>query len=159
EEEILRWSAEVKALKAYYHFFLLRMYGPIPIMRENIPISASGHEVRVERRPVDEVVDYIVELFDEAIVDLPNDVYDENTELGRITKPIAAGLKAKALVYAASPLFNGNEDYLNFTNKDGTQLISTDYQHEKWERAAQSCKDAIDLAHSIGYQLYKFEPG
>src|SRR5690554_601595 len=26
------WIAEVKFLKAYYHFFLLRMYGPIPIV-------------------------------------------------------------------------------------------------------------------------------
>src|SRR5690606_38950108 len=100
EEEILRWAAEVNALKAYYHFFLLRMYGPIPIMRENIPISASGHEVRVERRPVDDVFDYIVELFDEVIVVLRNEVYDEKTELGRITTPIAVALQAKDLVYA-----------------------------------------------------------
>lgn len=59
-EEKDRWIAEVKFLKAYYHFFLLRMYGPIPIIRENLPIHAGIEEVQVFREPVDEVVDYIV---------------------------------------------------------------------------------------------------
>src|SRR5699024_11061294 len=33
-----RWTAEVKFLKAYYHFYLIRMYGPIPLKKENLPI-------------------------------------------------------------------------------------------------------------------------
>src|SRR3546814_8076148 len=36
-----RWVAEAKFLKAYFHWFLLRMYGPIPIMDKNLPISRS----------------------------------------------------------------------------------------------------------------------
>src|SRR5699024_7401420 len=103
-----QWTAEVKVLKAYYYFFLLRMYGPIPIMKNNIPIYASGEEVRVSQQPVDSVFNYIVELLDEAQADLPPQVEDRNTELGRITLPIELGIKAKVLVYAASPLFNGN---------------------------------------------------
>lgn len=158
EWEIKQWIAEVKFLKAYYYFFLLRMYGPVPIFRENIPISAPGDEVRVNRDPVDDVFAYIVELIDEAEVDLPDRVADEQTELGRITRPIALSLKAKALVYAASPLFNGNKDYADFTNKDDpTPLFSNEYSVEKWEKAAIACKAAIDLVHSIGGKLYEFE--
>src|SRR5690606_3949069 len=153
-----QWRSEVKFLKAYYHFFLLRMYGPIPIIDENLPISASGEEVRISRKPVDEVFDYIVNLIDELAPDLPNAVRDENSEMGRITKPIALGMKAKILVYAASPLFNGNADYAGFTNKDGTALFNTQYSREKWEKAAAACKEAIDLAHSLGFGLYEFMP-
>ncbi|HEY0669244.1 MAG TPA: RagB/SusD family nutrient uptake outer membrane protein [Sphingobacteriaceae bacterium] len=153
-----QWEAEVKFLKAYYHFFLMRMYGPIPIMKENIPVSASAEEVRVSRRPVDEVVDYIVQLLDEAAVNLPDNVADETAELGRITKPIALGMKAKILTYAASPLFNGNSDYATYTNKDGTKLFSATYNAEKWKRAADACKEAIDLCHSLQMKLYYFSP-
>lgn len=152
-----RWAAEVKFLKAYYHFFLLRMYGPIPIMKENIPISASEEEVRVSRQPVDEVFNYIIELIDEACVDLPDLVDDENSELGRITLPIAMGMKAKILVYAASPLFNGNPDYSGYSNKDGTLLFSQSVNPEKWAKAAVACKEAIDKCHSLGMKLYYFE--
>lgn len=157
DREKAQWAAEVKFLKAYYHFFLLRMYGPIPIIDENLPISASGEEVRISRKPVDEVFDYIVNLIDELSPDLPNAVRDENSELGRITKPIALGMKAKILVYAASPLFNGNADYEGFTNSDGTPLFNTVYSAQKWEKAAAACKEAIDLCHSLGYDLFDFE--
>src|SRR3546814_4114123 len=54
-----RWVAEVKVLKAYYHFYLLRMYGPIPLIRENLPIASGVEEVQVAREPFDNCVDYI----------------------------------------------------------------------------------------------------
>ncbi|WP_250690537.1 RagB/SusD family nutrient uptake outer membrane protein, partial [Parabacteroides sp. ASF519] len=78
-----RWIAEVKFLKAYYHFYLFRMYGPIPIMDVNLPVSATPEEVKVYREPVDNVVDYIVNLLDEAAAGLPsNDDLVEGTEAG-----------------------------------------------------------------------------
>ena len=150
------WVGEVKFLKAYYHFWLLQLYGPIPIVKDNIPIYAQPEDVRVSRAPVDEVVNYIVELLDESIALLPDLVRNETSELGRITKPIAAGIKARVLVYAASPLFNGNTDYQGYNNKDGTPLFNTTYVQEKWERAAVAAKEAIDLAESLNYELYTF---
>jgi hypothetical protein len=57
-----RWIAEAQFLKAFYHFQLFRAYGPIPIIDRNLPIDASIDEVRVKRRPVDEVVNYIAGL-------------------------------------------------------------------------------------------------
>lgn len=157
EEEKNKWAAEVKFLKAYYHFYLLRAYGPIPIIRENLPISASGEEVRVYRQPVDEVFDYIFELIDEAVEFLPNTVTDESTELGRITLPIALGMKAYMRVYAASPIFNGNTDYKDFKTPDGVPFFNQEYSNEKWQLAVDACKEAVDLAHLVGYKLYEFQ--
>lgn len=150
------WVAEVKFLKAFYHFFLLRMYGPIPIIRENLPIHASIEEVQVYREPVDEVVDYIVSLINEAVPDLPLTITDRISQLGRITQPIALALKADLLVMAASPLFNGNQTYENFVDARGVKLFNTEYDPEKWALAMEACKNAIDTAHLASHQLYEF---
>ena len=158
ESERNKWIAEVKFLKAYYHFSLLRMYGPIPVIRENLPISASVEEVKVKREPVDAVVEYIVKTLDEASPDLPNIIANQADELGRITKPIALSVKAQVLMLAASPLFNGNTDYSNFKNKDGEALVSTTFDAKKWERAAVACKEAIDACHDAGNAIFYFEP-
>lgn len=157
ESERKKWIAEAKFLKAYYHFYLMRMYGPIPIIRENIEVSSGVEAVRVSRDPVDEVADYIVELLDEAIPELPMVIEDRGLELGRITAPIAAAIKARALVTVASPLFNGNSDYNGFVDKDNNQLISTAFDETKWARAAEACKAAIDMAHEAGHKLYEFD--
>lgn len=155
-EERTRWIAEVKFLKAYYHFWLFRMYGAIPIIKENLPISAGVDEVKVLRVPVDDCVDYIVQLLDESAPNLPDKINFETTELGRITKPICLSVKALVLVTAASPLFNGNPDYAGIVNKDGSALFNSTFQNEKWVKAAEACKAAITLCEEVGHKLYNY---
>lgn len=156
EDEKKKWIAEAKFLKAYYHFYLMRMYGPIPIIDENIEVSSGVEAVRVSRNSVDEVSNYIIKLLDEAIADLPLLIEDTGLELGRATAPMAAAIKARVLVMVASPLFNGNADYAGFVGKENEPLISSEYSREKWERAAEACREAIDIAHQAGFQLYEF---
>lgn len=157
-----RWSAEVKFLKAYYHYYLVRMYGPIVLIRENLPVDASPDEVKVPRSPVNECFDYIITLLDEAYPDLPDRIYNEIQELGRITQGICLSLKAKVLITAASDLFSGNPDYKGFANKDGTLLFDTEIGESeklaKWQKAAEACKTAIDFCHGIGHKLYYYRP-
>lgn len=148
-----RWVAEVKFLKAYYHFWLFKSYGPIPIIRENLPIYTETKDVKVYRDPVDDVVNYIVELIDEAVVDLPLIVDSEILELGRITKPIALAIKARVLSTAASPLFNGNPDFASVVDNRGTALFSTTYEVEKWQKAADAAKEAIEVCQEANYSL------
>lgn len=157
EFERRKWVAEVKFLKAYYHFWLLQLYGPIPIIRENLPLSANPDEVRVFREPVDECVAYIAALIDEAVPDLPLIISNPTEEAGRITKPIALAIKAKAMVWAASPLFNGNSDYRGWIDSRGKQLVSDTYSPEKWAKAAEALRNAIDTCHLAQHELYKFE--
>ncbi|MDP4240843.1 MAG: RagB/SusD family nutrient uptake outer membrane protein, partial [Bacteroidota bacterium] len=155
-EERTRWIAEVKFLKAYYHFFLMQLYGPIVLIKDNLPLSATPEEVKAYREPVNECVDYIVKLLDEAIPDLPAVLPDPLSEQGRITQIIALAVKAKVLVWGASPLFNGNTDYSGWIDKRGKQLIPSTYDNSKWEKAAAALKEAIDLCESNGLSLYKF---
>jgi hypothetical protein len=161
EYERTQWIAEVKFLKAYYHFYLLQLYGPIPIIRENLPINSTVDEVRVYREPVDEVVDYIVELIDEAMPDLLLNVSDTRMiDAGRITKPIAASIKAKVLTLAASPLFNGTENeppQFSRVDKRGIELFPQAYQAEKWTRAAEAIREAIEISHEAGHRFYDYQ--
>ena len=155
------WIAEATVLKAYFHYCLVQMYGPVPLIRENFPVDVDVHSVKVVREPVDDCIAYIVELLDEACEGnkLLMEVGDPAGELGRITKPIALSLKAKVLVMAASPLFNCNEQQATLRNHDGTQLFSQDENQrlEKWRLAMEACKEAIDACAEAGIILYEFE--
>ncbi|WP_333574395.1 RagB/SusD family nutrient uptake outer membrane protein [Sphingobacterium sp.] len=156
QDERTTWEGEVLFLKAYYHFMLMRHYGPIPIMDVNVPVTAPIEETQVKRQPIDQVVDYIVKVLDEAASKLPSAVQSPVTDLGHITKPIALGIKAKVLLYAASPLFNGNTDYATFKNVDGTLFFNQSFQAEKWRKAAQAAKEAIAACEELGTNLYEF---
>ncbi|PWG82751.1 RagB/SusD family nutrient uptake outer membrane protein, partial [Pararcticibacter amylolyticus] len=151
-----RWLSEVMFLKAYYHFYLFRMYGPIVIADKNVPVTASADAVKQKRAPVDEVVKYITGLLDSAAAGLPDVVTDRSSELGRVTRPAALTLKAKLLLTAASPLFNGNPDYVNFKDKEGGQLFNPQFSEDKWQAAVTACKEAVDVCTTAGIKLYEF---
>lgn len=154
-----RWLGEAQFLKAYYHYYLLRMYGPIPIIDENLPIDAPESEVNVKRNSVNECTDYIVGLLDKAAPKLPLIITDRTTELGRITRPIALAVKAKVLLMAASPLFNGNEDFADFKDHDGKLLFDPGYDQSKWNAAADAALEAIQVAEEAGHSLFEFTGG
>jgi hypothetical protein len=152
-----RWAAEARFLKAYYHFWLLRMYGPIPLMKTNMPVTINQSDIKGPRDVVDSCFSYIVQLLDEAAPDLPEVIMNETAELGRVTRPVALAVKARVLLTAASPLFNGNADYSAF--KDGQKgglFFNQEKSVAKWEKAAAACKEAIDFCHRLGMKLYTY---
>jgi hypothetical protein len=158
EWEKLQWIAEAKFLKAWYHFHLIRKWGPIPVIRENLSINAGVDEVRVSREPIDECFDYVIQLLNEAIPDLPLKVQSRD-ELGRITRPIAAAVKAKIAVFAASPLFNNNTDQATLANTDGTKLFKTDKTpaevKARWDSAVIACREAIAVCREASMTLFR----
>lgn len=152
------WIGEIKFLKAYYHFLLLRMYGPIPIIDENLPISSSPEEVKIYREPIDKCFEYIVNTMDDAIKTLPDKIVDETTQKGRVDKCVALSMKAQVLVYAASPLFNGNTDYISFVDHNATPFFNQTFESTKWNRAAEACKEAVEFCEANGFVLHRFKP-
>jgi hypothetical protein len=158
EAERVRWIAEAKFLKAYFHYWLMRMYGPIPLMKVNIPVTSEVDAFLVKRAPIDSCVNYMVQLIDEGLSSLQPTVFSETSDLGRITSLIALSVKAEILVTAASPLFNGNSEYAGYRNKDGEALFNTTFDAQKWKRAADACKAAIDACAATGLKLYYYQP-
>lgn len=160
EWEKRQWKAEVKFLKAYFHFNLIRKWGPIPIVRESLPIDSDIERVRVYRDPIDDCFDFVLEMLDEAIPDLPL-VNPSVDEYGRVNQIIAASLKARVSVYAASPLFNNNVDQAPLVDARGIQLFpqnkSEEEQLKRWEDAMAACKQAIDLSAQANIKLYQYD--
>jgi len=154
----VRWIAEAKFLKAYYHYWLIRMYGAIPIADVALPVNASSDQVRQKQQPVDSCFNYVVRLLNEAIPNLPPAIMNTITEDGRVTQVVALAVKAEVLATQASPLFNGNPDYVSFKDVDGKPLYPASADASKWQKAADACKAAIDAAQASGAALYQFVP-
>ena len=150
------WKAEAQFLNAFYHFLLVINYGPVPIVSKNLPISASIEEVRMPRNTVDECFSYIENTIDQALPYLPERI-TANNPMGRIDQVIASAIKSRVLLFAASPLFNGNSEfYETFVDHNGNKLFNTIYDAEKWKKAADAAKDAIDIALQYGSSIYLY---
>ncbi|TKG91881.1 RagB/SusD family nutrient uptake outer membrane protein [Puteibacter caeruleilacunae] len=138
------YRAQARFLRAYYYWLLLKQYGPIPILPdEGLNISKSYEELEVPRNTYDECVDYIVTELRQAARVLPQQRH--GNWLGQATKGAALATRAKVLLYAASPLYNGNTDYFNFKSKEGVNLINQEYSEEKWAKAAAAAKEVMML--------------
>ena len=153
EAEKINWRAEAMAVKAFYYFELVKRYGPIVLVPTNIDVNVDLQKMQVPRSHVDTCFNEIVRLLDEAIPDL---YYSKEREASHKLFPSKEGamaLKAKVLLYQASPLFNGNDFYVNFKGKDGEPLFNTKYDPEKWKRAAEAADEVVALCESLGYKL------
>lgn len=151
------WVAEIKALKAYYYFELLRHYGPFVVMDENIDPGVPVEDMKKERSPVDVCVEEIVSLLDEAMKDLPLMKDKERSRWAYHSLESAAALKAMTLFYAASPLFNGNPAYSGFVNSKGEKLFSQQKDPEKWRYAAEAVDSALLICNRGGKYLISSE--
>lgn len=158
EETAKEWRAEAKFLKAYYHYCLLRRYGPIAIVEDRLPMDASPSTFP-GRMHYDYCVKWICDKLDEAAKELP--AVRLPAEAGRATSTICKALKARVMLYAASPLFNGEFPFPDWTNKVetpgyGYELISKTYDRKKWEDARDASIEALQLALGEGErELYQ----
>ncbi len=161
--ERVDWIAQVKVLKAYYHYYLTRLYGPIVIADKNLEPFSTVDEVRQERQSVDSCFNYSLRLINEVLFDANGSpkselaVERESGYFGQIDQINARAIKAEILLTRASPLFNGNTEYFsNFKNKKGENFFPMEYSAEKWKEALEGIKEAIDFAERRGKKLYTF---
>lgn len=158
DREKARWKAEARFLIAYFHYSLLRLYGPICIVEGIVPNDAPMEVYYPKRRPYDECVAWIADKFDQAAAELKATREFSALDLGRANYVAAKALKSRLLLYAASPLFNGNSEfYADFRNKSGEHLISQTYDKEKWKRALDAAEEAIAAAKAEGHRLYIYK--
>jgi len=161
QQLIDQYQAEARFLRAYFYFLLMRQYGPVVLMGEEVtPPDAVAADMQIPRSKFDDCVNYVASELDKAAAVLPlqpqRNGQTSDAEFGRITKGTALAVKSRLLLYAASPQYNGNTEVSSFVSKDGTPLISQTYDALKWKRAADAAKAVIDL--NI-YRLYKDASG
>ena len=127
---------ELRFLRAYFYFELFRTYGDVPLVTTTL---TNGQANNIERTSADKIVQFIVEECDDIAPYLPENYNTEvGSEVGRATRIAAAALKARTLLYAASPLHNPTGD------------------KTKWAKAAEACKYILDNAATWGLKLSNY---
>lgn len=153
--------AQAKCLVAARYFDLYSIYGGLPIIDHTFTGLEGTYEV--PRATAEKTANFMVNLLDEAIPDL-RWAYNGNTietdaanNTGRWTAAAAMALKAKILLFNASPLYNDAQGYYNSTTQaEKDSLVwHGDFKQERWERALKACKDFFDTNAANGnwYQL------
>jgi hypothetical protein len=152
-----RMIAEAKTIKAYMHFYLICLYGPITPLRKNIPVDASSSGIRLYRDKIDDCFDYVIELLDEVVEShaLPAVVGSKSSEEGRFIHAAACYLLAKVCVFRASPLFNGNTAYNDFVDRNGEHFFNQTENPAHWVKAVDACRKAIDACAEGGIRLFQ----
>lgn len=123
-----RFIAEMKTLRAFRYFTLLRRWGGVPLIGE--PFGLGADYSTITRASIEQTISFIKKDLEEAITDLPV----TPAVNGRLTKGVAMSLKSRLLLYAASPLYSSSNDLV------------------KWQAAADAAKAIMDA----GY--YSLEP-
>ena len=124
---------ELRFLRAYFYFELFKTYGDVPLVTTTLTNAQAN---TIPRTSADTIVKFIVDECDAVAPYLPVTYGTEiGAEVGRATRVAAFALKARTLLYAASPLHNPDGD------------------KAKWERAAEACKYILDNADTWGLKL------
>jgi hypothetical protein len=124
---------EIRFLRAFYYFHLLRNFGGVPLVGDNMLSPFENYDMT--RSTYEETVNYIASELDYLVATLP-EVQDGNN-YGRPTKGAALAMLVKLYHYAASPLSNGG----NMGMGENRLLVGyDDFQKSRWQKA----KDAID---------------
>jgi len=131
------YRSEARFLRARLYFELVKRYGGVPLIGNAIPQITDN--VQLPRNTFAECIDYIVSECNDIRDSLRTQAMVGNADYGRVTRSAAMALKARTLLYAASPLFNGG----NISTSPLTGYTSSDVN--RWKLAADAAKDIINL--------------
>ncbi len=155
EEEVTYMKAECRFLQAYYYDLLVNCYGPVPFQPDTVlSTDASLDELDKGPAPYDTIINWCDKEMLAASEVLPA-TYSQSVKYGRITSVACLAARARMLLFAASPLVNGNPDYAGYTDRNGVNLFSASYDETKWTKALEAHKLLIEKAQEAGYELYK----
>lgn len=151
--EVELMKAETRFLIAYYYYLLVNTYGAIPLQTWLSNFTDSADKLMIGQNTYDEIINWIDKELTDAAKILPP-YYTESHKYGRATSVMCYAVRARMLLFAASPLVNGNPDYVGYVNNKGEEIFNSTYDASKWERATKACKELIDLAEVNGHKLY-----
>ncbi|WP_159518150.1 RagB/SusD family nutrient uptake outer membrane protein [Sunxiuqinia indica] len=132
-ERFSRYQHEVRFLRAYFYFNLVRQYGDVPFTTSALTEEEANS---LSRTPASDVFDFIITECNDIVNRLPSSYSDlAYSETGRINRAAVLALKGRTLLYQASPLFN------------------TANSSELWKEAALANKAVIDSCAEYGITL------
>lgn len=135
-------KAEMQALVAYRYEQMFIMYGGVPVLTGSLTPTDN---LDIPRATLETTLDSITSWCDQAAAVLPS-VWPA-TWTGRMTKSAALAIKAKALIYAARPLFNSATPYLSLGSNNNLICFGAE-DPTRWTTAAQACEAVISEAQN-----------
>lgn len=128
-----RWKGEAYILRAYYYLQLIKRFGPVPIIKEDLGVD---YEISKLSRPT--FYENVKEIISDcrlglAEPELPMRAYESEFN-GCMCKSVAYAIMSQAILYAASPLWCDGNDY--------------------WKEAYDITKEAKDELEKAGFKLY-----
>lgn len=160
-----RYAAEAKCLIASSYFNMLRFYGGLPLITHSYGVNDD--KLDAQRSSVENTVNYIINLFDEAInsgaMPFAYSSDDASSMTGHWTKAAAMALKCRVLQFAASPLFNSAQPYYRGTYEmeNAAQDSLLWYGGEKpelWQQCKKACEDFLKENDANGDPYHLVEP-
>lgn len=138
----VKYKAEARFLRAFYYASLVRIYGGVQLMGD--AVLQAGDVIVSKRNTYKECVDYIVSECDAITADtqIPNLLDQPADQYGRVTKGMALALKARVLLTAASPLFNG-QPIAGSSAVQSLITYSATYDAALWQKAADAFNAVI----------------
>lgn len=128
---IERMKAEIRFIRAYRYHDLIRTYGGVPLVGDKVyTLEDRDFSALYERKSIQECIAYTIQELDAAAAGLK----DKPVIPGRGSEGAALALKARLLLYAASPLYNNDVNDV-----------------AKWQAAANAARTVINLNR---YSLY-----
>lgn len=146
-------KAEARMIMAVHYTDMFRNFGGVPWL--NHAYTTNETISTFPRLTAQATCDSIVAVIDKAAPDLPWAIDDVQTWDGRFTKAAALGLKARLLLFNASPLFNSASPYLSGKASDQKLTWHGGYDNTLWKKAADAAHELITEVESSGnYKLY-----
>jgi hypothetical protein len=138
------WKSEARFLRAYFYFELVKRFGGVPLLGNTV--YNINDNLKIPRNTFADCITYIVNectAIQDSLITAP--LANPASDNYRVTKGAALALKAKVLLYAASPLFNDPSG--SVTNP----LVGyTNYDPSRWAAAATAAQAVINLgAYSL----------
>lgn len=141
-------KAEATGLIAYRYMGMFYRYGGLPIVRKSFEAT---DDLNIKRESLQTTLEYILELCDEAYNGLPVGDWSAD-KTGRLTKGAVLAIKARALMYAARPLFNNSTPYID--NGENNNLVCFGNEDvTRWQNAITANEAVLTWANSNGYTL------
>jgi len=122
-----RMKAEVRFIRAWHHFNLMKWWGDVPLLKKDITPDEAKVAVRAPRT---EVLQFVLDELDAAAAALPANTQYAKTDLGRITRGAALALKARVLLYEGNRMSDVVaicEQLINNQAQNGTYALAANY--------------------------------
>lgn len=160
---------EARALRAWFYFSLIKQYGSVIIIPNDVIASGNDAEelYQYPRSSLSECFDYVVRELDSVVYynsliplansrlrDLPGSRNNDDINFGRINIATCKAIKAQALLFAASDFYNSDRTlpiFKEFRNQDGAALFDyTDADRiARWEKARIATEELFQYPLSL----------